>query len=81
MTVEEKDTYKYQLKIGHKVVLRDITYDLMRREAEHQERFPGSRIVQVGRRTTREAAFKWLHRGAKRPYHKNTGNSPQGEAV
>lgn len=64
----ERDTYKYHLKQRHRTVYRGITYDLERREAEHQERFPGSRISQVGRRTTREAALKWERYGGRRPY-------------
>lgn len=66
----ERDTYKYHLKDGHRVVHRGITNDLARREAEHQEEFPNSRIVQIGRRTTREAALDWERRGAKRPYRR-----------
>jgi len=66
----ERDTYKYHLKEGHKVVHRGITYDLARREAEHQEDYPGSRIEAMGRRTTREAALKWEREGGKRPYKK-----------
>ena len=67
--MDEKDTYKYQLKKGRQVVHRGVTYDLARREAEHQEKYPGARIVQVGRRTTREAALRWERRGGKRPYN------------
>ena len=66
----ERDTYKYHLKQGKKVVHRGITYDLNRREAQHQEQFLGSRIEQVGRLTTREAALKWERQGGKRPYKK-----------
>lgn len=64
----ERDTYKYQLKKGHKVVHRGITYDLDRREAEHQERFPDAEIKQVGRKTTRKAALKWEREGGRRRY-------------
>ncbi len=64
----ERDTYKYHLKKAKIVVHRGITYDLERREAQHQEQFPGSRIQQVGRRITREAALKWEREGGKRPY-------------
>jgi len=67
-TTEERDTYKYHLMQGGKVVYRDITYDPNRREAEHQREFPGSRIKQVGRRTTREKALKWKRRGGRRSY-------------
>ena len=66
----ERDTYKYHLKIGRKTVHKGITYDLGRREAEHQRDHRGSHIKQVGRRTTREAALKWERQGEKRRYSK-----------
>lgn len=66
----ERNTQKYHLKKGPRVVHRGITSDLVRREAEHQEEFPESRIIQIGRRTTREAALDWERKGGKRPYHK-----------
>ena len=66
----ERDTYKYQIKQGRKVVHRGITYDIVRREAEHQQDYPGSRIEQMGRRTTREAALEWERQGGKRRYSK-----------
>ena len=66
--MEERNTFKYHLKKGHKVVHRGITYDLSRREAQHQEKFPGTHIEQIGRRTTREAAFRWEREGGKRHY-------------
>ena len=63
-----KDTYKYQIKKGGKVVYRGITNDLDRRESEHQEKFPDTQVKQVGRQTTRKAALKWEREGGKRPY-------------
>ena len=66
--MEERDYYKYHLKRGHRVIHRGITNDLTRRETEHQEEFPNSRILQIGRRTTRQAALDWEWRGGKRPY-------------
>ena len=66
----KRNTFKYHLKRGRKVVHRGITNDLERREAEHQQRFPGAKIKQVGRRTTRAAALKWERMGGKRPYRK-----------
>ncbi len=53
------DTYKYQFKVGNKIVHGGITNDLERREQEHQQDHPGGRIIQVGRRTTEESARKW----------------------
>lgn len=67
---KERDTYKYHLKEGKKVVYRGITSDLERREAQHQEEHPGSRIHQVGRKATRDSALEWEREGGKRPYKK-----------
>jgi len=64
----ERDSYKYHLKEGRRVVYRGITYDLPRRAAEHRNDFPKATLKQVGRRTTREAAFKWERNGGRRPY-------------
>ena len=71
--MEEKNTYKYHLKRGRKVLLRSITYDLNRREAEHQREFPGSVVKQIGRCTTRAAALKWERAGGKRHYKFHLG--------
>lgn len=60
------DTYKYHVKVGKKIIYRGITDDLERRGAEHKARWPASRIVQVGRRTTRERALEWERRRGKR---------------
>ena len=67
---EPRDTFKYHLKDGKKVIHRGVTNDLERRESEHQERFPNSRIERVGRRSTRKAALKWEREGGKRSYKK-----------
>ncbi len=56
---KKRDTYKYQFKVGNKIVHGGITNDLERREQEHQQNHPKGHIKQVGRRTTEEAARKW----------------------
>lgn len=61
-----RDTYKYHLIKDRKVVHRGITDDLERREREHQQEYPESRTKQIGRRTTREKALEWEHKGGKR---------------
>lgn len=56
-----RNTYKYEFKIGNRVVHSGITNDLERREGEHQRR-PGwkrGHIRQVGRRTTHDGAVRW----------------------
>ncbi len=59
MAKKPRDTYKYQFKIGNKIVHGGITDDLERREGEHQKKWPKGHIKQVGRRTTEEAARDW----------------------
>ena len=56
---KERDTYKYQFKVGNKIVHGGITNDLDRRDAEHKQTWPKGHIKQVGRATTEEAARKW----------------------
>lgn len=60
-----RDTYKYHLKDGRRIVHRGITNDLKQREQEHQAGYPRSQIRQVGRRTTHEAALEWERNGGK----------------
>ena len=75
-----RDTYKYAFKIGNKIVYFGVTNDLERREAEHQTRWPDGHVVQVGYRTTRQAALVWERETISR--HQRTGarESPFGEA-
>ena len=54
-----RNYYKYQYKIGRKIVHGGITKDIERREQEHQQVWPSGHIKQVGRRTTEDAARKW----------------------
>ena len=64
----ECNTYKYQLIQKGKVVHRDITYDLTRREAEHQKTYPASHVRQIGRKTTRKDALRWQRQGVERRF-------------
>ena len=69
---QKKTTFKYHLKLGSKVVFRAITNDLERRERDHRKHWGSEvRIVQVGRRTTREAALRWEREGGKRAYQRD----------
>lgn len=54
-----RDTYKYQVRVGRKIVHGGITKDLERRETEHQQKWPKAKLTQVGRRTMEEAAREW----------------------
>ncbi len=62
---DKRDTYKYHLKRGNKVVHRGITDDLDRRLSEHHQEFPKAKIKQIGRRTTREKGLEWERKGGK----------------
>ncbi|MBI2337574.1 hypothetical protein HYW41_01085 [Candidatus Daviesbacteria bacterium] len=54
-----RNTYKYDFKVKQKIVHSGITNDLERRETQHQVKWPKGHIVQVGNRTTEEAAREW----------------------
>ena len=55
-----RDTYKYNLKRGKKILQSGITNDLDRREKEHQrEHGPDVHITQVGIASTRKGAEEW----------------------
>ena len=58
-TKKTRDTYKYQFKVGSKIVHDGITNDLERREAEHRQTWPSGHIKQVGSKTTEDAAREW----------------------
>ena len=63
----KRDTYKYYMKKGKKIVHVGITKDLERREAEHKlERGSDTHLYKVGNRTTRPAALEWEDKQRKR---------------
>lgn len=55
----KRDTYKYLVKRGNKILDGGITKDLKRRDQERQREYPGSHLAKVGIRTTEEGARKW----------------------
>ena len=57
--MSKRDHYKYDYKIGNKIVHSGITIDLERREQEHKRRWPNGHIKQVGRKTTEDGARSW----------------------
>ena len=55
-----RDTFKYHLKRGNKIIRSGITNDLDRREDEHQREYGEDlHVKKVGRATTREGAKDW----------------------
>lgn len=57
--MKPRNTYKYDFKVGNKMMHSGITKDLEKRELDHERKWPKGHIVQVGRKTTEEAAEKW----------------------
>lgn len=74
-----KDTFRYHLKEGRKIIYRGVTNDLKRREAEHKVRWPKAEIKSLGRKTTREAALKWEREGGKE-IRSTSRRKPQGRS-
>ena len=52
-------TYRYRFKVDGRVVYVGITTDLQRREREHQRRWLGGVIEQVGQPTSHRVAWEW----------------------
>ena len=82
MPMSERDTYKYEIRNGRKLVYIGITNDMTRREQEHRaEGMDFTTMTQVGRKTTRDAASDWEsdridtymknHNGQRPEYNKN----------
>ncbi len=80
MTASIRDTYKYELRDGNRVVYIGITNDPDRREEHRAEGKRFSRMWLIGNRTTRAAAERWeeerlasyrrSHRGKNPRYNK-----------
>ncbi|MGH8291482.1 MAG: hypothetical protein ACREV7_21240 [Steroidobacteraceae bacterium] len=51
--------YKDDYKVGGIIKHSGITTDKARREKEHQQRWPGGNLEQVGSPTTEQAAREW----------------------
>jgi hypothetical protein len=54
-----RNTYKFNFKVGNKVIKTGITKNLMRREAQLKRVNPSGHVKQVGRRSTRGSALEW----------------------
>ena len=72
----KRDTAKYELKKGNKVLYAGVTDNLERREAQHRNDKNFDKMVQVGRKTTRDAAEKW-ETDRLATYKKNQGDLPK----
>ncbi len=55
----KRNTYKYYLKKGNRIVYVGITNNLKRRDAEHRQGRGGIHIYKAGHRSNRLDALKW----------------------
>ena len=62
----KRDTTRYHFKKGNKIVHTGITNNPKRREAEHQEKVTGGRLVKQGPKVTRKSAEKWEREQTRR---------------
>lgn len=62
---KSRGTARYHLKEGNKIIHTGITNDPGRREAEHQQKRPKSRLEQQGPKVTRASAEAWERRQTK----------------
>jgi len=79
----KRNTSKYQIKQGNKIVYVGITNDLERRRQEHIRSGKRGKIEQIGIKTTRDAARTWernrlaiyrRNHGGKNPLYNETDN-------
>lgn len=57
--MSNRNWLKYDYKVGNTIKHSGITKDLARREKEHQQRWSGGHIVQVGLAVSEESAREW----------------------
>lgn len=57
-----RNTYRYRLTLGNRVILHGFTTDLARRETEHQLRWPEARVEPVGDPISHQEAWEWEKR-------------------
>jgi len=63
-----RDTIKYHIKRGNRILHRGITNDLDRRHGEHRQNYGQDvKIVQVGRKVTRDSGLKCERDGGRKP--------------
>ncbi len=63
---KKRDTYRYHYIKNRTVVHRGITDDIDRREQEHDQKYRGGHIKQIGPRVLKDSALEWERSGGKR---------------
>ena len=82
-----RNTYKYQFKVGNKIVYVGTTSNLKHRERDHKRNWPEGHIVRIGHKTTEDAARKWeekhvrVVKSARYSHSKSLSQSTVAKAV
>jgi len=72
-----RNTKKYILKQGNKIIYVGITDDLDRRVKDHQKDKDFNIVEKVGNKTTREAAKKWEEQRLETYRKSHSGKNPE----
>lgn len=72
----KRDTHKYELTRGNRVVYVGITKDPKRREAEHRQDKDFDRMRIVGRASTLDGASQWETNRIRTYMNNHNGNTP-----
>ena len=72
----ERDTYKYELTKGNRVVYVGITNDPERREKEHHQDKDFDRLRIIGNVSTRNGASQWETNRIQTYMNNHKGNTP-----
>lgn len=71
-----KDTHKYVLKDGNKILYVGITDNPQRRESEHRQNKDFQKMEVIGRAVTRQSAEKWETERIEQYRRNHNGNVP-----
>ncbi len=74
--MSNRDTSKYILKQGNKIVYVGITNDPQRREAEHRQDKDFDKMEIIGRTCTRQSAEQWETDRIETYMSNHGGNTP-----
>ena len=76
--MSDRNTYKYRLKDGNRIVYIGITNDLDRREREHRnEGMTFTKMEKVGNITTEKAASAWEEEAIRRYKQQHRDDRPK----
>ena len=75
--MKKRDTYKYELAKGNKIVYIGITNDPERRETEHRKDKDFDKMRIIGNVSTLDGASKWETDRIQTYMNNHNGNTPR----